>query len=297
MENNLFDFGMSLTDYTISFIGLGEECRSIIKSLQENIKCNWGVGKIIYKHYILNYNPDYNPNPYSYDGSFYLSNLNSKYKDYDLHCDYTCPPFIILYLDSEYIDEFFSNWKFENVFFVLAILPSKIYGIEKRKTAISNLRKLQNIKKVRIFLVDEDRFVDSVDSVLIHFLKTLLHVAIAGNSSNMDFSDFVNLEGFIYYSMIENTIFKNAFDIDSLKKKAGFSVDDSLHQMISYIETSHKRDFGLDDFSYMMEQLKSIKTKHEVVWGFGYKDEEGNDNYTCYAFFSQDKFPEYLEKE
>lgn len=296
MENNLFDFGMSLTDYTISFIGLGEECRPMIRNLQENMKCNWGTRKTIYKYYILNYNPDYNPNPYSYDGSFYPSALNSNYKDFDLHYDYTCP-FIILYLDNEYIDEFFSNWKFENIFFALAILPSKIYGIEKRKTAISKLRKLQNIKRVRIFLVDEDRFEDSVDSVLIHFLKKLLHVAIARNSSNMDFSDFVNLEGFIYYSMIENAIFKNAFDIDSLKKKAGFSVDDSLHQMISYIETSHKHDFGLDDFSYMMEQLKSIKTKHEVVWGFGYKDEEGNDNYQYYAFFSQDKFPEYLEKE
>ena len=55
----------------------------------------------------------------------------------------------------------------------------------------------------------------------------------------------------------------------------------------------------MEQLQIVHDQFLLLNVPDYIKWGFGYKneDDDENDNYTCYAFFSQDKFPEYLEKE
>ena len=61
------------------------------------------------------------------------------------------------------------------------------------------------------------------------------------------------------------------------------------------IYISHENELLVEQMKYLNNQFELANTKN-LRWTLGYKYDEENDNFHCYSFFTQNKFPKYLEK-
>ena len=279
-----------------SFIGYGERTIPLLKSLKSSLNFNSEKTYIYDTYHMLNYD----------NGKFHLTIL-----DKDVlriaERDYCYCRFFILYLDEDNLDEFIDRCKFTLVYIsvIIAILPKKEHSLIRRRIAIVNLKRLYQEKKIGIFLIDEDNINVSISNRIIQFVDGLLYCISQEIIQAIDFSDFCQIleKGFIYYAKSEDYPFEKAFNMEYLAQSSHLSdklpvfVDRVLFLFFFTIEN----EIQMEQFQFLHDQFMKIQTNtvYDVKWGFGYKneDENDNDNYTCYAFFSQDKFPEYLEEE
>lgn len=279
-----------------SFIGYGERTIPLLKSLKSSLNFNPQKTGIYDTYHKLDYDKD----------KFRLSVFDKDVlKITGRDCCYC--RFFILYLDEDNLDKFIDRCKFTLAYIsvIIAILPKKEHSLIRRRIAISNLRRLYQEKKIGIFLIDEDNINIPISNRIIQFVDGLLYCIPHEIIQSIDFSDFCQIleKGFIYYAKSEDYPFEKAFNMEYLAQSSHLSdklpvfVDRVLFLFFFTIEN----EIQMEQFQFIHDQFMKIQTNtvYDVKWGFGYKneDENDNDNYTCYAFFSQDKFPEYLEEE
>lgn len=274
-----------------SFIGYGERTIPLLKALKSNLNFNSQKTGICDMYYKLGYDSE----------KFHLCAFENEV--------FGCivMEFFIIYLDENNLDKFIDEYKFilDYTPIIIAILPTNEHSLIRRRIAITNLKRLYQEKKIGIFLIDEDNINISISNRIIQFVDGLLYCISQEIIQAIDFSDFCQIleKGFIYYAKSEDYPFEKAFNMEYLAQSSHLSdklpvfVDRVLFLFFFTIEN----EIQMEQFQFIHDQFMKIQTNtvYNIKWGFGYKneDENDNDNYTCYAFFSQDKFPEYLEEE
>ena len=279
-----------------SFIGYGERTIPLLKALKSNLNFNSEKTGIYDTYHKLDYDK----------GGFCLSVLDENVFKITKQ-DYCFYRFLILYLDEDNLNELIDKYEFtlDYISVIIAILPTNEYGLTHRRIAITNLKRLYQEKNIGIFLVDENNINISICNRIVQFIDGLLYCIIHEIIQAIDFADIYTTteKGFIYYTQSEDYPFEKAFNMEyfvqssHLSDKLPVFVDRVLFLFFFTIEN----EIQMEQFQFLHDQFMKIQTNtvYDIKWGFGYKNEDENDNgnYTCYAFFSQDKFPEYLEKE
>lgn len=276
-----------------SFIGYGERTIPLLKSLKSSLNFNPQKTGIYDTYHKLDYDKD----------KFHLSVLDKDVlKITGRDCCYC--RFFILYLDEDNLDKFIDRCNFTLVYIsvIIAILPKKEHSLIRRRIAISNLKRLYQEKKIGIFLIDEDNINVSICNRLIQFVDGWLYFMNHEIIQSIDFADMctTHSKGFIYYTQNEDFPFEKAFNMEyfvqssHLADKLPVFVDRVLFLFFFTIEN----EIQMEQLQIVNDQFMKIQTntEYDIKWGMGYKNEDESDNYTCYAFFSQDKFPEYLEE-
>lgn len=278
-----------------SFVGYGENTLPLMQVLyrypkKEHQDMDYLYGKLVYSHGNLVYLPM----------DEHIPCLN-KYKKPVIWCQ--C---VIWYLGGESVDDFIAQWNPKNrCNIIAAILPKKSDKQKSRERAIADLRKLYEAGKC-IYLIDEEK-ADGEEAICREICRliteSLLYVqiqrSVLDNISYPDFGDFLE-KGFIYYAQSEDYELKKAFDVQQLVRTSGISdkVPVTVERVLFFIYYSYEKDkLLMAHMHYLYEQFKWINTKYTVKWTVGFLDESENDNFHCYAFFTQNKFPDYLGKE
>ena len=288
-QMNLISDSQVYDEIFFSFVGYGERTIPLLKALKSNLNFNSEKTGICDMYYKLDYDSE-------------------KFHLYAFENDvFGCivMEFFIIYLDENNLDKFIDEYKFilDNTSIVIAILPAKEHSLISRRKAIINLKRLYQERKIGIFLIDEDNINVSICNRIIQFINGLLYCTIHEIILSIDFADICTTleKGFIYYAKNEDYPFEKAFNMEyfiqssHLSDKLPVFVDQALLLFFFTL----KNDIQMEQLQIVHDQFLLLNVPDYIKWGFGYKneDDDENDNYTCYAFFSQDKFPEYLEKE
>lgn len=211
---------------------------------------------------------------------------------------------VILYLDEDAMDDFITEWKNEYyITVIIAILPKREEGLNRRKKAIANLHKLYDAR-MEIYLVDEEWVKDEREIYReIRQFLTGLQFSLDGRRIGFwDFGEYCRQifeGGFIYYAESEDYQFEKAFNVQSFIQNSHLSnnVHDRIDNAAFIIFHSCNNEFELEYSDCLQDQFLLLNVSNEFKWDIKWKNEKENDDFRCCAFFSQDKFPEYLEKE
>ena len=229
-------------------------------------------------------------------------------EEVDTHCfedkktHYAVCQYIILHLDKDSVDDFITKWKPESsITIIIAILPKREERSNRREKAISNLHKLHDAGKA-IYLIDKE-YAKNEESVYLGIClltNSLFYNFTQHSTWNIDYSDYQNIfeKGFIYHAQSEDYQFEKAFDMYNFIRNSHLSDDVhvAIDRILLTIYISHENELLVEQMKYLNNQFELANTKN-LRWSLGYKYDEENDNFHCYAFFAQDQFPEYLEKE
>ena len=209
---------------------------------------------------------------------------------------------VILYLDEDAMDDFITEWKNEYyITVIIAILPKREEGLNRRKKAIANLHKLYDAR-MEIYLVDEEWVKDESGICReIRQFMTGLKASLyeLGRWSFEEYCRQIFEGGFIYYAEGEDYQFEKAFNVQSFIQNSHLSnnIHERMDNAIFIILCSYRNDFETEYFNCLGNQISLLNVDNEIKWDVKLKDEKENENFRCCAFFTQDKFPEYLEKE
>lgn len=279
-------------DAVFSFVGYGEKTMPLMKMLSRNLNPDHRNGDYSYVYERLDYR----------NGECTLSAIDVDGAKFNRNEQYALFQFVILYLDEDFITDFITEWKSEGYLtLIMAILSKQEGESNRRKKAIENLHKLHEAGK-GIYLIDEEK-VESKEAIfqeIYQFENSLVYYMSQELVTNIDFADFCHVveRGFIYYAEGENYQFEKAFDVHKFIQQSHLS--DNVHVVIDeillIIFMSQENELLLEYMEYMHDQFVLLNARN-LKWGLGYKHDWENDNFHCYALFSQDKFPEYLEKE
>ena len=279
-------------DAVFSFVGYGEKTMPLLKMLSRNLNPDFWEGYFNYVFEQLDYK----------NGECILSAIDVDGAKFNRNEQYAQFQFVILYLDEDLINDFIAEWEPEGYLTLLiAILPKQEEKSNRRKKAIGNLHRLYEAGK-GIYLIDEEK-VESKEAIfqeISQFENSLVYYMSQELVTNIDFADFCHVveRGFIYYAEGENYQFEKAFDVHKFIQQSHLS--DNVHVVIDeillIIFMSQENELLLEYMEYMHDQFVLLNARN-LKWGLGYKHDWENDNFHCYAHFSQDKFPEYLEEE
>ena len=84
---------------------------------------------------------------------------------------------------------------------------------------------------------------------------------------------------------------------DEIPFEVIFKISENKSKEYDFKIDENEKELGEIIENKISEETKEILAYLYLKYWNKNEDENDNGNYTCYAFFSQDKFPEYLEKE
>ena len=279
-------------DVVFSFVGYGEKTMPLLKMLSRNLNPDYWKGYFNYVFERLDYR----------NGECVLSAIDVDGARFNRGEQYASFQYVILYLDEDSITDFIAEWEPEGYLtLIIAILPKRKDESNRRKKAIENLHRLHEAGK-GIYLIDEEK-IESKEIIcqkIYQLVNCWVYYVTHELLANIDFADFYNVmeKGFIYYTESEDYQFKKAFDMQKFIQQSHLSdnVHVAIDEILLIIFMSQENELLLEYMEYMHDQFVLLNARN-LKWGFMCKHDWENDNIHCYALFSQNKFPEYLEKE
>ena len=282
-----------------SYVGYGEKTMPLMKALHRDLK------PIHKNDYFYTDECSYVCTQLDYsNGEFIWRQVDADTPSSNEDIQYADIRYVILYLDKDAIDDLISKWEQESrITIFIAILPKREEESNRREKAITNLHKLYDAGKA-IYLMDEEKIEGekNICQEICQLANGLAYCIMAGTYFSDDRSVFYYAleKGFIYYAENEDYQIEKAFDVQKFIQDSHLPDHGAMtfDQVLFRIYCSHENEFLIEHLGHINNQFKLIKTgQNRIKWAFGFKQEEDcNDNFHCYAFFVQDKFPEYLEK-